>query len=250
MSAESPAGRTPPQVPLKSKSVLDSFRYAMDGMTHVIHSQRHVRYYFVAIALVMLLSLLLRVTKFELVMLSLTIGLVLIAELFNTAIEVVVDMVTESYHPRARIAKDVAGAGVLVATVVSVLVAGLVFLDQPKLRSYLAATRFQAPPNVLHVALVGLIVVSILVVLGKVRGRTGTLLKGGVISGHSALAAFLATAIYYVTGRNALVLALAGGLACLVCQSRVDAGIHSLKEVLLGAALATLIGVLLFGYLR
>jgi len=250
MSAGPQAGGVrPPQARAPSThSVLDSFRYAMDGLVHVIHSQRQVRYYFSMIALVMLASLLLRVSKVELILLWLTIALVLIAELFNTAVEAVVDMVTEAYHPLARVAKDIAGAAVLVATSVSVLVGGLVFLSQPALRQYLSATRVQMPGNPLLVAFVGGTVVLILVVLGKVQGRSGTILRGGVISGHSALAAFLATSTYYVTGRNLLVLVLVSGLTFLVCQSRVDAGIHSVREVILGAALATFLGVLLFQF--
>ncbi len=59
------------------------------------------------------------------------VALVLIAELFNTALEVVVNLITDRYHPLAKIAKDVAAAGVLIASIYSLLVGGAVFLEQP-----------------------------------------------------------------------------------------------------------------------
>lgn len=232
--------------PVRQHTVLDSFRYAMDGIVHVIHTQRQVRYYFTMIAVAMLLSILLRVTKLELIMLWLTIAMVLIAELINTSIEVVVDMITDAYHPLARVAKDVAGGAVLVATVVAVLVGGLIFLDKPALRSYLTHTQVTPPPNLLMVTFAALVIVLILTMLGKVKGRKGTLLKGGAVSGHAALAGFLATAAYYTTQGSPLVLLFVCSLAFLVIQSRVDAGIHSVREVVLGSGLAVFIGVLLF----
>jgi len=245
----SPAAAIQQDRPFKSRSSLDSIRFACDGMAHVLHTHRHIRTYFVITGMVIATALVLRVTKVEWLFLFMAIGLVFVAELVNTAVEALVDLITDRYHPLARVAKDVAGAAVLAACAVSVLVGGVVFLDQPGLHAALSAATVEATPhNAIKLAVMGLALVSILVTLGKVRGRTGTILRGGVISGHAALSAFLATAVYYVTGRNLLVLVLVSGLTLLVCQSRVDAGIHSIKEVILGVALAVLIGVLLFQF--
>jgi len=230
---------------MKSRSLLDSFRFALDGMVHVIRTHRYMRYHLVITMAVIALSVLLRVTKIELITLVLVIALVLLAELFNTAVEVAVDMVTDAYHPLAKVAKDVAGAAVLVATLTALAVGGMVFLDQPRLRALVSGGSMHRPANILHVLLAGAVLIAILVVVTKVRGGKGTLTRGGVVSAHAAIASFLATAVYFAGG-NLLAVLAAATLALLVCQSRIEAGIHSLREVLLGALGAMAVAVIMF----
>ena len=231
---------------MKSRSLLDSFRFALDGLVHVIRTHRHMRYHLVITMAVLSLSVLLQVTKIELIALVVVIGMVLLAELFNSALEVTVDLLTDSYHPVAKVAKDVAGAAMMIATFTAVTVGALVFLDRMRLRQLVAGGALrQRPTNILHVLLAGAAVIAILVVVTKIRGGKGSLMRGGIVSAHAALAAFLATAAYYAGG-NVLVVGAAALLALLVCQSRVEAGIHTLREVLVGAAAAIAVTVFIF----
>lgn len=231
---------------MKSRSLLDSFRFALDGMVHVIRTHRHMRYHLVLTMAVLALSVLLRVTKVELILLVLVIALVLLAELFNTAVEVTVDLITDRYHPLAKVAKDVAGAAVLVASMTALVVGAMVFLDQPRVRLLAAGASLQPPANILHVLLAAVVLIAILVVVTKVRGGKGTLMRGGVMSAHAAIAAFLATAVYFAGHGNIFAVGAAALLALLVCQSRVEAGIHSVREVLLGAVAAVAVAVIMF----
>jgi diacylglycerol kinase (ATP) len=233
---------------MRARTVLESYRFAMDGLVRMLETEHHVRYYFVFIVAVLALSVVLRVNKTELILLTFTIALVLVAELANTAVEMLVNLTTESYHPLAKAAKDVAGAMVLVSTTTALLVGALIFLDRMRLRQWLhEPLHREADPlrAMLHVIYVGIPIVAVLVVLGKLRARRGTITRGGALSGHSALAAFLATAAWYL-GASGGVMVLAVGLWLLVAQSRIDAGIHSLWEVLAGGALAVVVAVVLF----
>jgi diacylglycerol kinase (ATP) len=231
---------------MKSRTLLDSFRFALDGMVHVIRTHRHMRYHLVITMAVLALSVLLRVTKVEVIALTIVIGLVLLAELFNSAIEVTVDLVTDSYHPLAKVAKDVAGAAMLVATLTAATVGALIFFDRARVRQLVAGGGlYQRPANILHVLLAAAVLIMILVVVTKIRGGKGSVMRGGVVSAHAALAAFLATAVYYAGG-NVVTVGAAAVLALLVCQSRVEAGIHTPREVILGAVSAVAVSVFMF----
>jgi diacylglycerol kinase (ATP) len=221
-----------------------SFRNAMDGLVHVLRTQPHMRWHFLIIMAVLLLSIILTVSKVELLFLAVAIALVLLAELVNTAVETAVDLAMDTYHPLAKVAKDVAGAAVLVASAAAAFIGGLIFLDREKL-GHLLSFGTRVRPHATHVAIVGLAIVAVLIVLGKLYGRRGTLLRGGIISGHAALGFFLFASVYYLS-QDFLVRVLALLLALLVCQSRVDAGIHTLREVFFGALLALVVSILLF----
>lgn len=102
--------------------VLRSFRYALDGLKYAFVTQRNMRIHLLVSVLVLLLSLYLPLTKIEVLILFICIILVLFAELINTVMETIVDMVTEEYHPLAKIAKDVAAGAVLLTAGLAVIV--------------------------------------------------------------------------------------------------------------------------------
>lgn len=102
--------------------VLRSFRYALDGLKYTFVTQRNMRIHFLISVCVLLLCLYLPFTKAEVLVLFTCITLVLFAELINTVIEKIVDLVTEEYHPLAKIAKDVAAGAVLLTAGLAVIV--------------------------------------------------------------------------------------------------------------------------------
>jgi diacylglycerol kinase (ATP) len=79
-----------------------------------------------------------------------------------------------------------------------------------------------------------------------VLGNKGSFLRGGVVSGHSAIGFCLCTIILLLSNNNPFVAFLAILMAMIISQSRVEAGIHSLQEVLIGALLGILLPVVLF----
>jgi diacylglycerol kinase (ATP) len=248
MSAE-PRPQPEPKRPMKSKSLAESFRHAFDGMTHVIHNQRHVRYQLIIFAMVLAVSLAIPVTAFEFAALVLAMGLLLVAELVNTAVEAVVDLITDRYEVLAKVAKDVAGAAVLVASATAAVAVSAVFLHSRGIRN-LVSEHSEMPPRGSHVVLMAIALLAVVVALGKVYGGRGTLLRGGVVSGHSALAFLLFGSIFYLTHGEPVTSVIALLLALLVSQSRVDAGIHTVREVVTGALLAMLVIGVVFVFQR
>ena len=119
------------QVPTPLR-VLRSFGFAFDGLRTVVRTQPNFRVHLLAAAVALGAAILLRLSPVELALIVLTIALVLATEALNTALETVCDLVSPTYHPLVKRAKDASAAAVLIAAIGSVLIAGLVFL--PHLR--------------------------------------------------------------------------------------------------------------------
>jgi diacylglycerol kinase len=113
-------------------SLVESFRHAFAGLWHTLRGQRNARIHLSIAIMVIIVGIALNLNESEWAIISLTIGLVFVAELFNTVIEAVIDLVTEEYHPLAKQAKDVAAAAVLAAAMTAVAV-GLLILGPPLL---------------------------------------------------------------------------------------------------------------------
>ncbi|AJF08009.1 diacylglycerol kinase [Geoalkalibacter subterraneus] len=202
-----------------------------------------MKIHMIAALALLVLGLVLRVSALEFIFLTLAAIFVLFAELFNTAIEVVVDMVSPDYHPLARTIKDVAAGAVLMASVGAVLLGYLALSGYfiPHLDKSLAILR--PPPGL--VAVVAILVVVILVVLLKSLTGRGTPLCGGMPSGHSAVAFSIATCVS-LSGVGAVYILLSLLLAIMVSHSRLLMNIHTLFEVLAGATLGVVTTLLIF----
>jgi len=232
-------------VPPRRKNALSGFRHAQEGILHCFRTQPHMRYHFLTLVAVLLSGLLLNLGNRDMLALVFAITLVIVAEMFNTAIEAIVDMVTENYHPVAKIAKDVAAGAVLLAGMNAVIAGVLIFFGQNKLHEIQGRMETNLPPDVTRIVVVGIVLLTLVVIISKLLSDTGTPWHGGIISGHSAIGFFLAMTIFF-TARNTVIAFLAILLAVLVAQSRVEAGVHTLREVVLGAVLAILLTSLVY----
>jgi len=112
------------------RSLLRSFRFAASGVAYCFRTQRNLKLHVAAAMLAMVAGWRFGLSAAELGVLVLTIAAVLVAEMFNTAVEALVDLVSPQYHPRAKVAKDVAAGGVLVTAMVSLVVAYLLFIPR------------------------------------------------------------------------------------------------------------------------
>jgi diacylglycerol kinase (ATP) len=233
--------------PSPATSVVASLNYAFEGIIHVLRTQRNMRIHVVAAILVLVAGIAFGVRRIELVALLLAAALVLVAEMINTAIEAAIDVATSSFDPRAKVAKDVAAGAVLVCAFVAVGIAYLIF--EPRLTSPTATTIARvraAPVNLTAIALV--LVVLIVIAVKAISGR-GTPVRGGLPSGHAAVAFAAASAILFVTAdgpHNVLIASLAFAMAALVAHTRVEAGIHTGIEVVYGGVVGVLVTLALF----
>ncbi len=114
-----------------NRSVAESFRHAFAGLAFAWRTQRNLRVHGVATVLVVAVIVIFRPRPVEAALLLLAIAMVVGAELFNTAVEVLVDRVVGLEHdPAAKMAKDVAAAGVLVAALGAALVGAVIILPR------------------------------------------------------------------------------------------------------------------------
>jgi diacylglycerol kinase len=107
--------------------VAASFGYAFEGLASAWRTQLNFRIHLVLAAVLVAGGVVVRVAPIGWAVIALAIGLVVAAELFNTALEAVVDLASPQEHPLAKLAKDIAAAGVLVASLAAV-VAGVAVL--------------------------------------------------------------------------------------------------------------------------
>jgi len=233
--------------PRRRPSVLESFNFAFDGIIHVLRTQRNMRIHFLVAALVLVAALASGVEKLELIVLMLAIAFVLIAEMVNTAIEAAIDVATTSFDPMAKLAKDIAAGAVLIATAVAVAIGYLVFSGQVADRSSRILDRISDAPA--QLTLIALVLTTILVIGTKALTGRGTPLRGGLPSGHAAVAfaGWMAmTLILDGSDHRFLISSLAFIMALLVAQTRVESGVHSSVEVLYGGLLGALVTLAVF----
>ncbi len=236
----------PPPSPGRAPTLLDSFNYAFEGIIHVLRTQRNLRIHFLVATVVIAAAIALGVDRMELIALLLAIAFVLIAEMINSAIEGAIDVSTTSFDPNAKLAKDVAAGAVLIASATAVGVGYLVFSGAAAHRTARVLDSVRHGPA--ELTLGALLLVVLLVIGTKAYFGRGTPLRGGLPSGHSALAFAGWMAATYVADddHRFLISGLTFIMALLVAQTRVESGVHSRLEVFYGAALGALVTLALF----
>ena len=231
----------------ETSGVINSLNYAFEGVIYVVRTQRNMRVHFVIAVLVLLLGVLLGVTRFELLALMVSVSFVLVAEMLNTALEKAIDVATNSFDPVARAAKDVAAGAVLIAAVNAIFVGYVVFAVRLRHPTQKAINTVRNSP--VHLTVIAIAVVILIVIASKAFFNKGTPLRGGLPSGHAAVAFGGWAAITFAThsyANQVLVSTLAFLMAVLVAQSRVEAGIHTPLEVLYGGVLGALVTAIIF----
>jgi diacylglycerol kinase (ATP) len=206
-----------------------------------------MRIHFAVAFVVLVATLIVNVTKLELIALLISITFVLIAEMLNTGVESAIDIATTSFDPMAKLAKDIAAGSVLIASVNAVAIGYLVFAHRVGDRSTRVLDRVRDVPITL--TMIALVLTIIVVIATKAFTGRGTPLRGGLPSGHAALAfAGWMAATYAVADSNHqfLISSLTLIMALLVAQTRVESGVHSALEVAYGGAIGALVTLVVF----
>jgi diacylglycerol kinase (ATP) len=241
-----PRPKSPPPAPGRAPSVLDSFNYAFEGIIHVLRTQRNLRIHFAVAIGVIIAAVAFGVQRIELIALLLAIAFVLVAEMVNSAIEGAIDVSTTSFDPNAKLAKDIAAGAVLISTITAIAVGYLVFAHAAAHRTAHFLDRVRDAPS--EITLAALVLVILIVIGTKAWTGRGTPLRGGLPSGHSALAfaGWMAATLVIGDDHRFLISSLTFIMALLVAQTRVESGVHSALEVLYGGALGALVTLVLF----
>jgi diacylglycerol kinase (ATP) len=225
------------------KKLLDSFNFAIEGIIHSVRTQRNMRIHMVSAIIILTICFFYDLNKIELLILLITISMVITAELINTAVELAIDATTNYYHPLAKLAKNAAAGAVLITAINAVAVGYIIFWDKLKIINFILINKVKnSNPYTIFIILV---IVCISTIIIKAFSEGGTPLKGGMPSGHSALAFSIATMIALIT-TEPLTISLSFLLAFIVAESRVDSEVHSIGEVVAGAVFGMCITILLY----
>jgi diacylglycerol kinase (ATP) len=222
---------------------IKSSNFAIEGILHGARTQRHLRYHFFSAALVILVSYVLGISRTEFIAVSLAVIIVLSAEMMNSAIEAIVDLLSPEYAEKARIAKDIAAGAVLI-TAFGAAVLGYIILF-PYIQSSFREGLHIAKHSKEEISLLALILVLITVIISKAYFGKGHPLSGGMPSGHSALAFSVWVCTTYIT-ESFVTSLLCFFLAAAIARSRIAIRVHTPSEVIAGALLGSVLSFFLF----
>ena len=226
-----------------NRGFIYSVNTALEGIVHTLRSERNMRLHFLVGFLVLIAGVYFNLSAVEFMLLCFAVTFVLVAEMFNTAVEHAIDLISDKYHPLAKIIKDIAAGAVFVAAVNAAIVGYMLIKRRIGWSFDGAFLKIKQSPW--HMTLIALLVVIGLVLFVKIWRKEEALLRGGMPSGHAAVAFAVWTVVSLVTG-NALVSLLVFFLAVLIAKSRMTGGIHTLWQVIAGSILGTLIALFVF----
>ncbi len=229
------------------RSLIDSLNFAIEGLIYVIRTQRNMKLHIFFTVTIICLGFFLNVPRLEMISLSVSVSLVLLTEMINTSIELSIDMVKESFHPLARIIKDISAGAVLVASINAIIVGYLVFIGRIEPQIGMTVSRLRN--SSWHTSFFCLVILLCLIIIGKALFHKGTPLRGGMPSGHAAVA-FSVLTISAFLGSNIVVVSLVFILAILIAQGRVKREIHTIWEVAMGGLLGIVVTALIFQVLK
>ena len=137
---------------MKNKKLTESFNNAINGILSAVKHEKNMRIHLVVAAAILVLSLLYDLTRIEFIIVCATIAFVLVCELFNTAIETVMDALIGIYHPKAKAVKDTAAGAVFISALLSVLVAYMIFFDRVSTTLEIGILRIKQTP--MHITII------------------------------------------------------------------------------------------------
>jgi diacylglycerol kinase len=219
--------------------LLKSFRFAIEGLKYAVVTQRNMRIHFITALVVLLLSLCLSLSKLEILLLFVSITLVLFAELINTSIEAVVDMVTEEFHPLAKVAKDVAAGAVFLTAGLAFIVGTSIFFPYLRFIHKNIAEQSLYPPTIGLTAIVLFCFFATLLLKAWIS-RYWKDWEPSLIMALTFCVATLIILVIWQLPISILVLFLTG----IAVQSRIKENVNNYRSLSLGAAMGIVIAFL------
>ena len=215
-----------------------SLNYAVEGILHAAKTQRHVRIHFIVIIILLIVCFVLGVQKNDFIIVSLIAALVIISEIFNSAVETLVDMVSPRKNEMARVTKDMAAGAVLISAGTAIIAAFYILI--PYFESfYMNGFKIIKHENG-DIALSAMMIVTLSVIMIKSYFGKGTPLRGGMPSGHSALSfSAIVSSLYSLDSIIAVSAIIIIGFA--ISLSRIFQKIHTPLEVFAGMMTGTTI---------
>ena len=232
---------------IKNDSFIEAWENAFNGIIYAVTTQGNIKKQLVIAIAVMIISLFFNLTRAEFLCLMFTVILIIVAEMINTAIETVVDLYTDLYHPKAKIAKDVGAGAVVIAAINALIVGYFLFFDKIADIGLNFVKNIAESPT--HLAFVGIFITIILVVTLKAASTTNKhkLIKNNFMPSGATAIAFAANTIIWISTDNIVVLTLSLVMAILIGESRVETKKRTLKEVIVGGITGMAVALLIYG---
>ena len=236
---------------MKNDNFIEACNNAVNGIIYAATTQRNIRIQLVLAVIVMILCLFYGLNTTEFLCLLFAVFMVIFAELINTAIETVVDLFVDVYHPKAKIAKDVAAGAVVLAACNALVVGYFIFFKAENLKAISDSIFNNMVKSPLHLTFVAIMLVIIAVIAMKAscskKKERGQLIKEGFVpSGQSAIAFAALTAIW-LNSKDIVTFTLALILSILIVENRVYSNARTKAEVVFGACMGVLIVLLIYG---
>ena len=114
----------------KNKNFFEALKNSLSGLFYAVKEQKNLKIQLIIAFLVIIFSIILKINKIEIIFICMSICFVIFAEVVNTAIEKTVDLVTEEYNEKAKIAKDVAAGAVIISSINAIVVGIIVFFGK------------------------------------------------------------------------------------------------------------------------
>lgn len=236
---------------MKNDNFFEAWGNATNGIIYSATTQRNIRIQLVLAVIVMVLSLFYGLNTAEFLCLLFAVFMVIFAELINTAIETVVDLFVDVYHPKAKISKDVAAGAVVLSACNALVVGYFIFFKEENLKAISDSIFNNMVKSPMHLAFVAIMLVVIAVISMKAgcskKTERGELVKEGFVpSGQSAIAFAVLTAIW-LNSKDIVTFTLALILSILVVENRVGSNARTKAEIVFGACMGVLIVLLIYG---
>lgn len=232
---------------IKNHNFADAWKNAFNGIIYATTTQGNIKKQLIIAVIVVIISLFFNLSKAEFLCFLFTIVLIIFAEMVNTAIETVVDLYVDVYHPKAKIAKDVAAGGVVITTINAIIVAYFLFFDKiSDIGLNFIANVTSSPVHIaFSIMIITIIAILAIIAYAKTNKHKGLNAKF-VPSGHTTIA-FAANTIIWLLTDNVVILMLSLIMAILIAESRAAAKEHKLSEIIFSGCFGTAMVLVLYG---
>ncbi len=236
---------------LKNDNFIEACNNAVNGIIYAATTQRNIRIQLVLAVIIMMLSLFYGLNTTEFLCLVFAVFMVIFAEMINTAIETVVDLFVDVYHPKAKIAKDVAAGAVVLAACNALVVGYFIFFNKENIKAISDSIFNNMVKSPTHLAFVAILLVIIAVIAVKAscsrKKQRGELIKEGFVPSGQTAIAFAALTAIWINSRDIITFSLALVLSILIAGNRLYNNARTKAEVAFGACMGILIVILVYG---
>ena len=236
---------------LKNDNFIEACNNAVNGIIYAATTQRNIRIQLVLAVIIMMLSLFYGLNTTEFLCLVFAVFMVIFAEMINTAIETVVDLFVDVYHPKAKIAKDVAAGAVVLAACNALVVGYFIFFNKENIKAISDSIFNNMVKSPTHLAFVAILLVIIAVIAVKAscsrKKQRGELIKEGFVPSGQTAIAFAALTAIWINSQDVITFTLALVLSLLVAGNRIQNDSRTRAEVVFGSFMGVLIVLLVYG---